>query len=140
MKQTKMNLTALNNLDKVGITCSSACAIHCLLLPIIAFTFPVLSNSLHSEWVHLGLLITLIPTALVSFTKSIKIHSRYTPITLGTIGVSLLTSAIAVEMLQIKISYLEKTLTGIGSLLLITAHIYNMIYLRKETSCSSGCC
>lgn len=129
---TEISLVTLKKLDKTGIACSGACAIHCLFLPFIAYISPAISNFLHNEWIHLGLLVLIIPLALKSFKKSLKIHSKRDPILLGSIGIILLVAAAAIESLHIEVQSLDKTLTGIGSLMLILGHTLNMSYLKKS--------
>ena len=122
----------LHSLDRVGIACSSACAIHCLLLPIIAFASPSLSALSDNEWIHLGLLCAVVPVALFSFIRSKKVHAHQAPLVLGSLGIVVLISAVLLESLHIEIPYLEKGLTALGSLALVIGHIKNTKLLVRE--------
>lgn len=128
--QTESNHIALNRLDKAGIICSGACAIHCLLIPVIAYSSPFIAKYFQNEMIHTGLLVVLIPIALINFTRSSKIHGNNKPLLIGILGIVLLVVAVLVESLHIEIPYLEKSLTGIGSLLLIAAHTINLKSLK----------
>ncbi|MGB0454746.1 MAG: MerC domain-containing protein [Bacteriovoracaceae bacterium] len=122
----------LNKLDKAGIICSGACAVHCLLIPILAYASPLIFGFLKNEFIHLGLLIALVPIALIVFTKSQKLHGDSKPLILGAIGITLLISAVLLESIHLKIPYLEKILTGFGSLILIGAHITNLKLVNQS--------
>ena len=130
--KTNSNFVILNNMDKVGIVCSGACAIHCLLLPMLAFASPTLSAFFENEWIHLGLLIALIPIAIISFYRSRKVHGNNSPVIFGASGIILLLTAVVLESFHIEIPYLEKTLTGLGSIILIIGHALNMSYLKRS--------
>ena len=132
--KSKLNIVSLKNLDKTGIVCSGACATHCLLLPILAFSSPTISSFLQHEWLHLGLIILLIPIALISFTLSMKVHNTQGPFFFGGAGIILLVLAVALEAIHIEIVNLEKVLTALGSFLLITGHAMNMKNLKKATN------
>lgn len=130
--ETDLKFTVLKRYDKAGIICSGACAVHCLLLPVVAYSSPVISNYLKNEWIHIGLLVALLPIACIAFLKSKKIHRKSLPLILGTIGIAILFSAITLEAIHIEIQYLEKALTAVGSILLITGHLFNILSLKKS--------
>ncbi|WP_372656111.1 MerC domain-containing protein [Halobacteriovorax sp.] len=130
--QNELSFVVLKKVDQTGIICSGACAIHCLLFPILAFASPAISNYLNNEWIHVTLVIALIPIAFFSFSRSIAIHGDKKPIVLGSAGILFLVSAIAVESLHIEIAGLEKSLTAIGSILLIAAHIFNIKGIKQS--------
>ncbi len=124
--QNQSQFVVLGKLDKAGIACSGACAIHCLLLPVIAFASPMISSLLHNEWIHIALLLTLFPIAMISFSKSYKVHKNIKASVFGGCGVVLLLLAFALEGHQI-----SEVMTAIGSVSLIIGHALNMTYLRK---------
>lgn len=119
-----MTQQSTKSLDMTGIFFSSLCAAHCLLLPTVASFAPTVTHQFENEWVHIGLLLALVPLALVSFSKSIKKKRNYKPMVVGGIGIVSLVSAVALEGLEIP--NLETILTVIGSILLVTAHYINL--------------
>ncbi|MEC7277049.1 MAG: MerC domain-containing protein [Bdellovibrionota bacterium] len=121
----------LNRLDKTGIICSGACAVHCLILPLLAYASPTLTSFTQNEWIHKGLLIALLPIAFIAFSKSYKVHKRKSPTLVGGLGVLILISAVLIESVGIEVPYMEKILTAFGSVLLITGHILNTKFLRR---------
>lgn len=116
-----------NLLDKSGIVCSGACAIHCVLAPIIALASPAIASFFENEWIHIGLLMLLMPIATLAFYRGLKLHKKICPVFMGSIGIMLLFAAIAFEaLLKIEIEHLEITLTIVGCIFLISAHIFNI--------------
>ena len=120
------------NLDKVGILCSGACAIHCIMTPIITLGSPAIASFFKSEWLHIGLLLLLIPVAIFAFLNGQKSHRKNRPFIIGIIGIIFLISAVVFEsLLKIEIKYFETILTFIGCIFLIYAHFLNIRYLRQ---------
>lgn len=125
---SEQSFVVLNKLDKTSIACSGACAVHCLLLPVIAYISPTIADIAGNELIHIGLILALLPLALLAFTKSYKKHKNFSAGLLGGIGILFLLSAVALESLHIE--NLEKILTGAGSVILIIAHTINMKLLN----------
>ncbi len=120
-----------NTLDKACILCSGACAIHCMLAPIIALASPAIAHFFENEWIHIGLLVLLTPIAIIAFYRGFKLHQETRPVFLGSAGIVLLLMAVSFELLfKIEVESLEIIFTMIGSILLIVAHICNIKYLR----------
>lgn len=110
--------------DIVGIICSGACALHCLMVPILVAFAPSFTVFLENEWIHKGLVISLIPVALIAFVRGHKKHGKLYPLILGGVGMLVLVSAILLEDLGIE--GFEKSLTLMGSAMLVTAHYFNL--------------
>ena len=118
-------------LDKAGIMCSGLCAIHCMLIPIIGLVSPAIAGFFENEWIHIGLLVPLALIAILAFSRGLKLHKKNHPVILGSIGIVVLSMAVAFEtLLKIEIEHLEITLTIIGCVFLISAHIFNIKYLK----------
>ena len=118
-------------LDKLGIFCSTACAIHCLLVPVLIFISPTIARYFQSEWVHIGLVLLVIPIAGVSFYSNRKLHQCSRPIGLGFLGIGFLMIAIYCEqVLGLEVEGLGIIATVIGSIFLVMAHLDNMKCLR----------
>lgn len=116
-----------NGLDKTGILCSAACALHCMAIPILSFAAPSLGVHFENEWIHIGLLILIVPVAIISFYSKRKPVGYNIPMKFGTIGLIFLISAILCEQLfNIEIEGLEVLLTTVGSTFLIIGHFLNM--------------
>ncbi len=107
--------------DKLAIACSSACMIHCLLLPIVIgfSTVGFFGVWLTEEWVHQLMLLPVMLLAALSLPGAYNKHKNQWPLLLGGLGVSVLLSAFLVA------ESLETILTVLGSCLLIIAHLWN---------------
>lgn len=120
-------------LDKTGIIFSVACAVHCSLPLILSFLGPNLSLHFENEWIHLILLIFIIPIAIISFVVGRQEHKSNAPFALGVVGMSTLILAVTAEHLfHIHEESLEFSLTLLGSLLLVAGHIYNILLSRNK--------
>ena len=121
----------LNRLDKAGIVCSGACAVHCMAAPLIAFFAPTITTYFENEWVHILLLVAILPIAGITFYRHKKIHGHVAPLSFGMLGIAILTGAVLCDqMLGIGLGKLEMAFSMVGSGLLIAGHLLNMRYLR----------
>tara|TARA_B100000925_G_scaffold99377_1_gene72739 strand:+ start:10685 stop:11062 length:378 start_codon:yes stop_codon:yes gene_type:complete len=123
-------MTKSHQADKAGIACSGLCAIHCALGPIIAFSSPGIVRFFDNEWIHIGLLVLIVPIAIFAFVKGHNVHNNIKPFALGFIGLVFLLSAVIFEALHIEIEFLEISLTVVGCVLLTIAHFLNIKYQR----------
>lgn len=127
-------ISIVNQLDKVGIICSGACVGHCILTPIIALSSPLIASYFENEWIHISLLIFLVPVAIIAFSRGKRVHRKSRPLYLGSAGVTLLVLAVIFESLfKIEVRYLEAILTTVGCIFLFFAHFFNITYLKNNT-------
>ena len=63
-------------LDKIGITATSLCALHCILLPVILPALPLLGLSFLADhfWEHVFLILTAIMGTFALFTGFKRYH------------------------------------------------------------------
>ena len=113
-------------LDKLGITCSTVCMVHCFLVPLLALFSPMLGHYFENEIVHIFLLLIIMPVALTSFTRQRKIHGDFKPTALGVIGLTFLTIVIALDLSGYHLGVVEVILNSLGSLFLVSAHYINL--------------
>ena len=118
------------SLDMIGFTGSFLCAIHCLALPLLV-SFGLLGHlHLHHtptwEWM---LFVVLLAVAISSLVSSYRgIHRNIAPVILGFAGLFLI---LAGEMNHEHVSHF---LSGIGGLILASAHFLNWSLLKKVQS------
>ncbi len=107
--------------DITAITLSGLCLTHCLLLPILVSSLPLLSVLSEAEWIHQLLVVSAIPVSLSAFAKSHGQSFKATlPAIMACLGIGFLMSGAFVEALH----DMERALTVIGALTLATAHIW----------------
>ena len=114
-------------IDNLGITISSVCAIHCLLLPAIFLIAPY--SFLASHEFHETLIYFILPCALIAFVLGCRKHGDMKVAIMGSIGIILLASAIILhETLhgdKHSDSLISVLITVVGSGILIFSHIRN---------------
>lgn len=102
-------------IDGLGISFSSLCLVHCLLLPILSAGLPFLGVWAEMEWIHKAFVVAAFPFAVLTLTSS-----RATRLTRGLIiaGILLLAGAAFAEPLH----DFETLLTVLGGGMLALGH------------------
>lgn len=108
-------------LDRTALAASTACLVHCLLLPITLAALPALDASIDAKpWFHRVLLLLIVPTSGFALLLGWRRRRVAPALLLGCIGLACLSVGVAIgEVCG------ETIVTVCGSLLLATAHIIN---------------
>ena len=125
-------------IDNLGITISSVCAIHCLLLPVIFLIAPY--SFLASHEFHEELIYFILPCALVAFVLGCRKHKDTRVAIIGTLGMILLGSALLLHDVHHSDQHNEELTTVLitigGSVLLVVSHLRNRkLCLQEDYSC-----
>ena len=121
-------------LDKLAVSTSTFCAIHCLCLPIFLGFFPALGTTLFGEELfHVLLLWLVIPLSLVALSLGCRRH-RDVPV--AAIGLAGLTSLI----LAATFGHSALGERGEQALTLIGAAMIALAHLRNYKLCRSSAC
>ncbi len=121
--------------DWFGIAASSACALHCLLIPTLLITGTVLPASLlGGEGFHLAMIWIILPAAMVAFGVGCWRHKDLWVFILGLVGVSGMVLSVAVVH-DIAGESGERITTLLSAAILIVAH-YRNFRLCRTTDCS----
>ena len=120
--------------DKLAMALSSACAIHCFLIPsFVLLTSGLISFSFDNEFLHNLILFVAVPISLYALISGNANHKILYLLPVGIIGLSLL--FLAVFLGEAFLGELgEKSLTLIGSFLVVFAHFKNH-QACKELDC-----
>ncbi|MDH5580887.1 MAG: MerC domain-containing protein [Bdellovibrionales bacterium] len=115
-----MNIEGHNEIDKIGISLSGLCAIHCLITPLILIFMPAWANFFKHEYIHILFFLTVSPLALISFYRVFKEHEDRVPLGLGILG-----------SLVLLLSFVEHDhdihfLSILGSILLMSGHFLSL--------------
>tara|TARA_B100000482_G_scaffold70324_1_gene49365 strand:+ start:332 stop:721 length:390 start_codon:yes stop_codon:yes gene_type:complete len=79
------------NYDKIAISFSVVCALHCLLLPIAVIFLPSISATfLGTEDFHKILLYFVIPSSIIALSLGCKMHGKYEVYSYGFFGIGAL--------------------------------------------------
>ena len=120
--------------DWLGIAASTACGVHCILLPTLLVTGTVLpATVLGDESFHQAMLWMILPAAIVAFGLGCWRHKDRWVLALGMIGLTgMLLSATVLHDLIGEVG--ERIVTLLSAAVLVSAHYRNFRICR-----SSGC-
>ena len=120
--------------DKLSITLSLACMIHCLLMPsFLILTSGFLALSIDNELIHKVFLIIVLPVSLYALITGYQNHKILSYLYLGISGLWLLFFAVFFGE-GVFGEFTEKSLTLIGSIIVATSH-YKNYKACKELAC-----
>ena len=125
-------------IDNLGITISSVCAIHCVLLPAIFIIAPY--SFLASHEFHEALIYFILPCAAIAFVLGCRKHGDLKVAVMGTLGVILLVSSLLFHEIFHAEEHSEELITVLitiaGSIMLILSHLRNRkLCLKEEFAC-----
>ncbi len=121
--------------DKIAISLSTLCVIHCLSLPLLVALLPSFTLlSIHGEAFHFWMVVAVIPISIFALQMGCKKHKN---LTIGLIGLAGLTMLLLAVMFGE--SHLgeigEKGLTTLGAILIALSHVKNYRLCRKLDHC-----
>ena len=117
--------------DKLAISLSAACVIHCLFAPtLIIFAYSFLSFSVESELIHYIILMLALPISGLALVLGFRNHKVLSFFMIGITGLSLMLLAVLLGE-----GTSEKVLTVIGSCTVAYAH-YKNHKVCKELECN----
>ena len=125
-------------IDNLGITVSSVCAIHCVMLPLIFLVAPY--SFLASHEFHETLIYFILPCAFIAFVLGCRRHKDLMVAVIGTFGIILLGSALLMHDILHSNQHSEEfttvLITVCGSILLVFSHLRNRrLCMQDEYSC-----
>ena len=125
-------------IDNLGITISSVCAIHCVLLPAIFIIAPY--SFLASHEFHEALIYFILPCAAIAFVLGCRKHGDVKVAIMGTLGVILLASSLLFPDIFHAEEHSEDLITVLitiaGSVMLILSHLRNRkLCLQEDYAC-----
>ena len=113
------------NSDKVAVTLSTACVLHCFFAPsFIILTSGFLSISIDNEFVHYLILLLAVPVSSFALYLGWKNHKNTSFLPFGIIGLLALVAAVLMGEAMLGEAG-ERAITLLGSLLVAYAHYRN---------------
>lgn len=118
------------HLDRLGMTASTLCAIHCALVPIFLTALPLFGlEFLANEWVEISMVIVSIILGTLSLSMSyLKQHHKLLPFVILCIGFTFIFTG---HFAGIK--SLEPILIPLGGFIVAAAHLVNW---RLNSTCA----
>ena len=121
--------------DKVAVSLSLLCTIHCLLMPLAVVLLPALAAlPLADEAFHFWMVYGVLPISIYALTMGCKKHKRYRLLLVGGIGLTILVAAALVGH-EILGEVWEKSLTVLGASIIALGHYWNYRLCQDNCSC-----
>lgn len=122
--------------DKMAISLSLLCALHCLVSPLIIVMLPSLAAlQFDGEAFHVWMVLAVIPTSVYALTMGCKQHKRYRLLGLGLFGLLFLLSAVLLGEDLIS-DFWEKALTVTGAATIALGHYRNYRLCQHQEFCA----
>ena len=123
--------------DKIAMSLSMLCMMHCLAFPLLVALLPSISAlPLDKEAFHLWMVIAVIPISLYALTLGCKKHKKISILSSGLLGLVCLISAVLLGESRIGEAG-EKILTVIGAILIAFSHYKNFHQCQHLNNCPS---
>lgn len=116
-------------IDHAGVALSSLCIIHCVLLPLVISTLPIVAILSENEIIHKALVFLAIIPAAFAFSGRITSKFSFLIRIVGMAGIALLFLGAFVERLH----DFETLLTLTGATLLTSAHVLRLLRNRPHS-------
>lgn len=119
-------------LDRLAVSASVACMLHCLVTPLLLVVLPVLSSSvLPGEALHRALVLVVVPMSLVALYLGCRRHRDRAVLALGGLGLVLLVG-VAVVGEELLGEGGERIGTLLGGAALAAGHLRNYRLCRTD--------
>ena len=124
-------MSASRYLDRIAISLSAICIVHCLAVPLIVAVLPIAALGFGGEsHFHAVMLWLVVPISVVGLIMGYRVHTRAAIVAVGMLGMAVV--AVAAVRGHAHWSVLAETVVSVlGSVLLATAHWRNFVLVRK---------
>ena len=125
-------MSASRYLDRIAITLSTICIVHCLAMPVLVAALPVLAVTLGTDGhFHALMLWLVVPTSALGFGFGYRVHGNAGIVAAGTAAVIVL-AVVALWGHDHWNSTVEVGVNVLASLLLASAHWRNFREVRRR--------
>lgn len=126
---------ARNLSDWLGIAASTACAAHCLVLPVLLVSGTTLPIAIFAnEGFHTAMLWLILPAAVIAFSIGCRQHRDRWVLALGGFGFLGMVLSVALPH-EILGETGERVLTLVAAAALVVAHCRNYQICRRADCC-----
>lgn len=124
-------------LDRIGITASVACAIHCLVAPFLLLLLPTLGTVWAAPWVHWVLAVLVLPLAMLVVYRGYRRHRKRWVLVAALGGAALVTAGLVAPHINDQ----PVIQAPAPALLASLGGSVNTTPVAGETAtCAEGCC
>jgi hypothetical protein len=118
-------------LDRIAITLSTICIVHCLVMPVVIAMLPIAAISFGSDGhFHALMLWLVVPTSAVGFALGYRVHGRAPIVASGALAVAVL-ALVALWGHEAWDATTEVAVNVAASVLLAAAHWRNFREVRR---------
>lgn len=115
--------------DRIGISTSILCVVHCLATPVLVIFLPLAGSSLAHDWFHEIIIAIVVPVALWALWNGYRIHRHNSMLWYAGFGFLFIAMSVALGHDH---DLIEKAFMIAAGLLLGYAHFLN---LRARRAC-----
>lgn len=123
--------------DLAGIGASTLCVAHCLASPVLAVLIPVL-EAIESQ-THTAFAMAILGIGLLAFWPGFRRHGRWQIVAAALVGFEMISLGIMVPEGLMSESA-EATVTVVGGVILISAHLRNAYFCGACRVCGDHDC
>ena len=124
-------MSASRLLDRIAISLSAICIVHCLSVPLVVAVLPIAVLGFGGEsHFHAAMLWLVVPVSVVGLIMGFREHHRAQIVVAGALGMAVIAYASIYGHGQWPFS-IEMIVSVVGSLLLAGAHWANFVVVRK---------
>ena len=117
--------------DVLAIVLSITCILHCMLLPVLIASMPLMTTFFFfEESFHIWIIIAVVPISAIALYNGWKKHREWKVCLLGAVGIISFSGSTFLGH-EILPEWIVHLFLSLGSALTTIAHIWN-IYLRKH--------
>lgn len=109
--------------DRLAITLSGFCLVHCLLLPVIIVALPLLAQ-FNATHFHTQMLLVVLPVSLFAYCLAYPRHRNKTIILWGLAGIAIMFVGGTIAHARFGV-LADTSLTVAGAIILATSHFFN---------------
>ncbi|XQW84728.1 MerC domain-containing protein [Thalassotalea piscium] len=123
-------------LDRIGITATSLCALHCILLPVLLPALPLLGVGFLADhvWEHVFLVVTAILGSIAMLSGFKRYHRKLYPLYLLLLGVVIYWQKHDFS------EAVQPYIIILGAFLIVTAHFLNIKLCNNCKKCETSEC
>ncbi len=120
--------------DRIGISASLLCAIHCVLTPVLVILIPLAGNFLSAPWVHIAIAVVIFPVAVWALWSGYRRHRHRRILITGGVGLVLMATGMTLENADpsSRAFALQTILLISAGLTLAAAHFFNLRACRSK--------
>jgi hypothetical protein len=116
--------------DKLGISTSVLCIVHCMATPFAFLMLPAIGHSdAGHNWFHQVIALIVFPVAFFALWKGYRVHHQRKILVLGGLGLLLIATSLFLSAQSLPG---EMVLMILGGLLLAAGHYFNLRCCRLQ--------